>query len=72
LTPTQRSVTINKETNQRDNMTITNLDQVTNPELKAKLLKFIDHCNMGQSLWASILKASIENTYNVTLAIDKE
>ena len=49
--------------------TITNLDQVTNPELKAKLLKFIDHCNMGQELWASILKASIENTYNVKIEV---
>lgn len=53
-------------------MKITNLDQITNPELKAKLLQFIDHCNMGQGLWASLLKSSIENTYNVKLSLDSE
>jgi hypothetical protein len=53
-------------------MTITNIDQVTDKELKAKLLKFIDHCNMGQGLWASLLKASIENTYKVKLVLSKD
>ena len=48
-------------------MIITNLDKVVNKELKAKLEKFIEHCENGDTLWASILKASIENTYNVKL-----
>ena len=49
-------------------MTITNLDKVTNKELKAKLELLIQHVNNGELLWASILKASIENTYKIKLA----
>lgn len=46
---------------------ITNLDKVTNAELKAKLELLMKHIKNGDTLWASILKASIENTYNVKL-----
>ena len=50
---------------------ITNLHEVMNEELRAKLILLETHINNGDGFSASILKASIENTYNVKLVRGK-